>query len=536
VSLYSDRRPLIVFFNVLDANCVQVVDFIGFHPCRFDSRHRRVWTVLCGAFFMSGLYRPRTTIRQLVLIGCLLISIPLIYTIFNTIFRIETLSRYLQDAVANTTDAVDASRLVVSATRDLERSAGQYLVLKDQDVLARYEQQRHQLALARTALYDVVPEDTNIHTVLNELSSAERALFNRVNTAATSGVSNELKPEELSLGALVQDLPDQVNALVYTTTREVNDSVQSMIKRLFWQAIMLVPLFVLLAFVFSYLVTKPMRSMVRAVRRLGEGDFNHEIIVDGPRDMRDLGQRLEWLRNRLAEIDQQKLTFLHHVSHELKTPLTSIREGVGLLEEEVVGALNQEQQKVAGIIKDNSIRLQEEVEALLSLNNDIETNPAALENLELSMLVQETATQQRLAARARGVGFNMKMEKIIVSGDWQQLRTLVGNLLSNAIKYSPNNSVIKIRLGALRGAAALDVIDQGIGIDMYDKDKIFEPFYQGSRAAGGHIKGTGLGLAIAYQYAQSHHGSLQLIDCDQGAHFRLTLPLCITGETHAARA
>lgn len=485
---------------------------------------------------MSWIRQPRTTIRQLILIGCLIISFPLIYTIFNTIFRIDVLSRYLQNEVTTATDAVDASSSVVSAARNLERSAGQYVVLRDPDLLARYELQREQLKLARVALSEVVPDDSEIDTVLTQLKAAEATLYERVNSATLSEVPAVLAPEELALSGLVHNLPDRVNALVYITTREVNDSFQSMIKRLFWQAVLLVPLFVLLAFLFSYVVTKPMRSMVGAVRRLGEGDFENKIKVDGPRDMRELGQRLEWLRVRLTELDQQKLTFLHHVSHELKTPLTSIREGVELLEEEVVGQLNQEQMKVAGIIKENSIQLQEEVEALLSFNTAIDNAALVLENLELSAIVQETATQQRLAARARSIKFNMTMEKTIVSGDWQQLRTLVSNLFSNAIKYSPNDSVITIKLGAWKDNAVLDVIDQGSGIDPADKSRIFEAFYQGVRTPQGHIKGTGLGLAIAHQYAVAHNGSLELIPSDRGAHFRLTLPQVESGDINAKSA
>jgi len=130
----------------------------------------------------------------------------------------------------------------------------------------------------------------------------------------------------------------------------------------------------------------------------------------------------------------------------------------------------------------------------------------------------------------------MTMEKIIVSGDWQQLRTLVSNLFSNAIKYSPNKSVITIKLGAWQQNAVLDVIDQGSGIDPNDRDKIFEAFYQGVRTPQGHIKGTGLGLAIAHQYAVAHNGTLELIHSDQGAHFRLTLPLVDAGDIHAKSA
>ena len=95
-----------------------------------------------------------------------------------------------------------------------------------------------------------------------------------------------------------------------------------------------------LAILFAVLIARPIRQLDLAIRQMGTADFTHAIEVNGPQDMRYLGQRLEWLRTRLHELEEQQTRFLRHVSHELKTPLTAVREGAELLRDRVGGELS----------------------------------------------------------------------------------------------------------------------------------------------------------------------------------------------------
>ena len=92
-----------------------------------------------------------------------------------------------------------------------------------------------------------------------------------------------------------------------------------------------------LAIVFAVLIARPIRQLDQAIRQMGTADFAHAIEVTGPADLRYLGQRLEWLRTRLRDLEQQQESLLRHVSHELKTPLTAVREGAELLRDNVGG-------------------------------------------------------------------------------------------------------------------------------------------------------------------------------------------------------
>ncbi len=113
------------------------------------------------------------------------------------------------------------------------------------------------------------------------------------------------------------------------------------------------------------LIARPIRQLDQAIRQMGTADFTHAIEVNGPQDLRYLGQRLEWLRTRLHELEEQQNRFLRHVSHELKTPLTAVREGAELLRDNVGGRLAPEQQEIVRIVRENTLSLQKLIEDLL---------------------------------------------------------------------------------------------------------------------------------------------------------------------------
>ena len=126
------------------------------------------------------------------------------------------------------------------------------------------------------------------------------------------------------------------------------------------------------------------------------------------------------------------------------------------------------------------------------------------------------------------ITFKTNLRTATVIGDAERLRTIVDNLLSNAIKYSPRNATIDVGVGVKDGCAVLDVVDEGRGVAVADRARIFESFYTGPAPVDGRVKGSGLGLAIAREYAQAQGGRIEVAgrgDGRSGAWFRLWLPL-----------
>jgi two-component system sensor histidine kinase GlrK len=293
-----------------------------------------------------------------------------------------------------------------------------------------------------------------------------------------------------------------------------------------WQLIALIPFAILLALVFSLLIARPIRQIDEAIYTMGQGELSKPVRVRGPQNLIYLGERLDWMRRRLLKLEEQKIQFLRHVSHELKTPLTSIREGVDLLAEGVAGKLTKKQQQIANILHNSSIQLQKRIEDLLSYSA-LQTEKSALvkHQTNLAIILDEVLQNQNLSIMSKNLKILRNCPTLLLKCDKEKIKIIMDNLISNAIKFSPQNSCIEIILTQTNGSIQLDITDAGIGIHKTDQKKIFEPFYQGKSVPDAHVKGTGLGLSIAREYALAHGGNLELIQkAGEGAHFQLTLP------------
>src|SRR5205823_5327875 len=190
-----------------------------------------------------------------------------------------------------------------------------------------------------------------------------------------------------------------------------------------------------LAILFAQLIARPIRQLDQAIRQMGTADFTHRIEVNGPQDLRYLGQRLEWLRSRLSDLEEQQNRFLRHVSHELKTPLTAVREGAELLRDNVGGKLSPEQREIVRIVRQNTLSLQKLIEDLLTYHQTRAMEPQAAGPVAMQDVVQRVLNEHKLAALARMVTFEQELVPARIVGDFERVRTIVDNLVSNAIKY-----------------------------------------------------------------------------------------------------
>lgn len=472
-----------------------------------------------------------TSILRLTLLGFILVAIPLTAGLLSTVFQVDRLAVQMRKTVHDATQAVAAGRLIATQALNMERSAGQYIVLLDEAILSRYRNQRQQFAREVQRLL-ALSRDPALSTRLEQLLRREADLYQQLEkpTGQPLGEEKDLAATG-HLSALVQPIPFDVTRMIAQASSDMNRQVAQVQRLLLWQAGALIPLALFIAVLFSVLVSRPLRRLGSAIRQLGSGRFDQAIDVDGPQDIRQLGEQLDWLRSQLAALDEQKLQFLHHVSHQLKTPLTAIREGAGLLNDGIPGNLNRAQQEVVQILQENSLQLQDQVESLLNFNLALaqEKLPAS-EAVDLAALISEVAARHLLPARARNISLETDLQPAVVSGAPEQLRVIIDNLLSNAIKYSASGGRVQIRLRRQNQTVVLDVIDEGMGILPEDSPHLFKPFYQGKSPAQGPVRGTGLGLSIVERYLRLHGGSVQSLDRRQGAHFRVTLPVAADAE------
>jgi len=472
-------------------------------------------------------YYPRSFLK-FILLGFMLVSAPLVYALAELILSLDRLATQSRAEVLQASQAARSSRLLFEQATTLERLARQEIILEDPALLEDYGRMRAEYGQTTQQL-SLLPLEPAQLASLNKLRDQEEKLWKMLSSRErTRGVVTELAD---GYASLVEDTQGMLNATTQLTQRAIErlqETAAQGREKWLWLSLATVAIALALALVFAVLIARPIRQLDLAIRRMGAADFRQAVQVDGPQDLRYLGQRLDWLRTRLSELEQQQTRFLRHVSHELKTPLTAVREGAELLRDNVGGRLSPEQQDIVRIVRENTLQLQKLIEDLLAYHQTRALEPATHGPVALADVVTRVLREQKLAALARMISFDTALQSAVVVGDLERIRTIIDNLISNAIKYSPRSGTIGLALAVEGDFAVLDVTDQGPGVPVDHRGRIFESFYQGPAPVDGRVKGSGLGLAIAREYAVAHGGRIELVDrADgaRGARFRLWLPL-----------
>ncbi|MFN3568619.1 MAG: sensor histidine kinase [Polaromonas sp.] len=461
--------------------------------------------------------------RQLLVVAFLLIAALLAAASLRALFTLEQLTLQSRESADRALDLSAAAQSLTERSVAMERTARQSLVLGDRLLRRRFDEAAAEAraVLARLAVQGVPAAQVadwrqRLDVITALLDGAPDTAFDR---------DRQVALEFRELDGVNAAIAQQVRRAIAAQNRSLLDTLETRRRQLTQQVVGAIGLSVLLALAFGIWLTRPLRRLEKAIIGLGENRLDEAIAINGPADLQLVGQRLEWLRLRLVELDADKSRFLRHVSHELKTPLASLREGVSLLEDGVAGELSSNQREIAKILRHNTGLLQGQIEDLLRFNAAaFEARQLRREKTDLLQLITEQVQAQQLQWRARELQVDIEGKAVQAEVDRDKLGTVIANLLSNAIRYSPPQGRIRIRLSRLAEAVRIDVIDEGAGVALEDRTRVFEPFYRGAQQPAQAVRGSGIGLSIVQEYIAAHGGQAQLLPDGPGAHFRIELP------------
>jgi len=475
-------------------------------------------------FPASLLPYPRSFLG-LLLGGFTVVLPPLVGALAYSAWSTERLAEQSRNAVFSASQAARGSRSLVNRITSIERLAQQMAVLKDREAAADFARV-HQSFQQVSAELLTLPLEAPQFAALKRTVAQEEALYGLL----TGPQRAKLRAADIR--RLTGDLADNAHEVLalshIVADREVHRlsaRAETVQQRIVVLVLASTAVALLIALALTRYIARPIDELDRSIRQLGGADFSRPVSVSGPHDLRSLGERLDWLRRRLAEHEAEKNRFLRHLSHELKTPLTAVREGSELLRDEVAGKLSPAQSQVVGIMRDNSIKLQRLIEALLDYQRALHAATSLVPRpVALDALVAEAVEAHELAMQAKGQRLVLELESTAFEGDAEKLRSIVDNLLGNAVKFTPAGGTITVLTRESAGEASIEVIDSGPGVPPEERDAVFTSFYRGRAQPGGRVEGTGLGLAIAREFAEAHGGSIALVPGPGGAHFRVTLP------------
>ncbi|MCJ0762029.1 sensor histidine kinase [Variovorax terrae] len=472
---------------------------------------------------MRGLSQRLGSFRQLLLVAFLLIAALLGGTALRAVVMLDSLMAQNSEGAARALQLSAAAQSLAERSTAMERAARQSLILSDALLRQRFDEEARN---ARGVLDQLVANDLPAAQTLRWRAQLA-AIGDLMNGPPDTALEREraMAQEFRELDALSARIAQQVQGIIENQNKALLARLDASRDRLTQQVMVSIALSVVLAVGLGLWLARPFGRLEKAIVGLGENRLQEPIDIKGPSDVRGVSQQLEWLRLRLTELDADKSRFLRHISHELKTPLAALREGVALLEDGVTGELNDSQREVARILQQNTRALQNQIEALLRFNAAaFDARQLRRQPTDLLALLEEQVDTQRLQWQAHGLTVQVEGAPLVLPVDREKIGMAVANLLSNAIRFSPHGGTVRLALAALPGRARLDISDQGAGVAEADRGRIFEPFYRGERQPPDAVRGSGIGLSIVQEYIAAHGGRITLLPGEAGAHFRIELP------------
>lgn len=288
----------------------------------------------------------------------------------------------------------------------------------------------------------------------------------------------------------------------------------------------LVVLSITFMFMAAQHIVKPVKKLQVIIRQIAKSEHKlPDKKKQGPKELVAVENDLYWLNNRLQQLEKVRSALLRHASHELKTPIASIKEGCEILDTGVVGELSQSQKEVVNLLTISTERMHKLITKLLDYNALLQQAEPNYEAVDLYQMVEACALQNQLLL----VQNNQKIVNEIaydftVISDADLLRRAIDNLISNAIAHGKQNAQITISALRHKHHFDLDVLNFGKAISLADRTLIFEPFRRGTNERNDKVTGAGLGLSIVSDCARLLGGRVSIIDdkrADVCFHIRL---------------
>jgi len=275
----------------------------------------------------------------------------------------------------------------------------------------------------------------------------------------------------------------------------------------------------LLSFLFLYIyciTAIPLKKLMKAAKEYSSGNYNYSFVLKSLSEYKDLGAAISYMSGELRQLDDYQKKFVANISHDFRSPLTSIK---GFAEAIKDGTIPYEMQdKYLGIILFETERLTKLTSSLLELNRFESKGSSFLDitSFDINNIIKKTAESFEGSCREKKITLNLvfSSKENFVEADMGKIQQVLYNLIDNAIKFSHSNSKIKVSTEDKGDKVFVSVRDYGIGIPRDSIKKIWERFYKTDASRGKDKRGTGLGLSITKEIIQAHGENINVISTE----------------------
>jgi two-component system sensor histidine kinase GlrK len=283
-----------------------------------------------------------------------------------------------------------------------------------------------------------------------------------------------------------------------------------------------------ISFLITRGITKPLTVLMDKTGKVSEGIFEGDLNSSSPPEMKRVAEAFNLMCGKLKALDKMKSDFFSTVSHELRMPLISMREGTNLLSEDLGVSTTEKQKRLLAILSEENDRLIGLVNSLLDLSK-METGVMTydFQRARLEPLIEQSINEISPLAEAKRISIEKETEGILpgVEIDTERILQVFRNLIGNAVKFTPDGGQVRVLARPAHRGVEVSVTDTGPGIPQESLTIIFNKFEQISPVGSSRTKGTGLGLAIVKHTIESHGGRVWAESkLGEGSRFIFVLP------------
>lgn len=315
--------------------------------------------------------------------------------------------------------------------------------------------------------------------------------------------------------------------VIHTSMDTLQASKESLLSISYITLIILFLLSLIILFFITEFVYIPLKKITAATEQYASGNMHYELSVDSDDEIGYLAAALSYMASEIAKNEDGQKKFIANVSHDFRSPLTSIK---GYLEAMLDGTIPPEMhEKYLGIVLNETERLTKLTNSLLTLNN-LNMRGMVLEKtvFDINQIIRNTTASFEGTLNQKRISVELVLtgEHLLVNADMGKIQQVLYNLLDNAIKFSHHDSTIKIETTEKHQKVFISVKDSGIGIPKDSLKLIWDRFYKTDLSRGKDKKGTGLGLSITKEIIHAHNENINVISTEGvGTEFIFSLPL-----------
>ena len=450
------------------------------------------------------------SIYQKMIIGYMLIVFMVVAVSIYTITILFKLNAISSSILSRDIALIDINKRMINSLLSQDRSKENYLLLGEEIFLSAFQEKKREMIKDITSLEKLA--DTQKER--GEIEFLKRLYFDYTNVNKDADIDAQKIKSSRQMDDMIKTL-EGINLYregVISKKTENFKETGGNAARLSLIISMIAFIFgITFAFFVTISISRPIERLKQETANIAKGDFSRRIDIDSKDEIGELAAAFNTMCFKLNELERLKSEFIANISHEFRTPLTSLREANNLLLEGIAGKTTEKQQRLLKITKEESEKLIKMINDFLDLSKmEAGMIKYNLVPSDINIVIENAVNEIRLLAERKEIELKLEIKESfpIIIMDSEKIKQVMINLLSNAVKFTPESGRIIVKARTEDSNIYVEVKDTGIGIAKENLLKIFDKFQQVDTGINHKLRGTGLGLSIAKHIIETHHGKI----------------------------